>query len=124
MANDYAVLPSGEKIPVTIVNGKTQTPLQPGSTVYSGGGSWTVTGGTPGNYTSNPGGTIPNPGYPKPETVTMPSPIIGGGPEITNKVDPAEDSSEQYIRDLACKDVPKANPNLIQDDTDFDEEIL
>ena len=42
----------GVTIPVTIVEGRTQTPLPVGTVVKTGGGSYMITGGTPGNYTS------------------------------------------------------------------------
>ena len=47
-----ATLPDGSVVSVDIVNGKTQNTLPVGSIVHTQGGSYQITGGTAGNYTS------------------------------------------------------------------------
>lgn len=47
-----ATLPDGSVVSVDIVNGKTQNTLPIGSIVHTQGGSYQITGGTAGNYTS------------------------------------------------------------------------
>lgn len=48
----YATIPGYGKTPITIVDGKTQENLPIGSIVHTAGGDFRITGGTPGNYTS------------------------------------------------------------------------
>lgn len=56
-----ATLPSGQKITVTIVNGRTQTAgLPAGTVVHTGGGDYTITGGTSGGYSSVKTGSTPS----------------------------------------------------------------
>lgn len=47
-----ATLPDGSVVSVDIVNGRTQNTLPVGSIVHTQGGSYQITGGTAGNYTS------------------------------------------------------------------------
>lgn len=56
-----ATLPSGQKVSVTIVNGKTQTAgLPAGTVVHTGGGDFKITGGTSGGYSSVKAGSTPS----------------------------------------------------------------
>lgn len=49
-----ATLPDGTQTTVTIVNGRTQTSVPIGTVIHSNGGDYRVTGGSAGNYTSEP----------------------------------------------------------------------
>lgn len=56
-----ATLPSGQKITVTIVDGRTQTAgLPAGTVVHTGGGDYTITGSTSGGYSSVKTGSTPS----------------------------------------------------------------
>jgi hypothetical protein len=134
MATATATLPDGKKVNVEIVNGRTQTAgLPQGTVVHTQGGNYTISGGSAGNYTTakpdqtyaggstDPGSLMEGGGTPG---VSYGTPIIGGVPDITNKVDPVEDPSERYIEELACKDVPRSLPYLIEDNSDFYEKLM
>lgn len=56
-----ATLPSGQKITVTIVDGRTQTAgLPAGTVVHTGGGDYRITGSTSGGYSSVKTGSTPS----------------------------------------------------------------
>lgn len=52
--NTTATLPNGQTIHVSYTNGKITSSLPVGSIVHTAGGDYIITGGSPGNYTSNP----------------------------------------------------------------------